>query len=85
MFAEMKRIHRLEADHKQLQSDYELLKSEHELLMEQINNSCVLIGITTSGKFNVFTFARNNETFKIQTYSTISDNTSDWVKKCGLG
>lgn len=43
-----------------------------------------LIGIERDGKANVFTFIRGDQSFKIRTYATISDDLAEWRKQAGL-
>lgn len=47
-------------------------------------NSCRLIGIHRKDRMNVFTFARGDEIFIIETMGLLSDQPDEWRDKAGL-
>lgn len=47
-------------------------------------DACRLISITRNGRMNVFTFARGETNFKIETMGLLSDNTDEWRTLAGL-
>ena len=49
-----------------------------------ISNACRLLSIHRNGRLNVFTFARGDETFTIETMGLLSDNIDEWRKVAGL-
>ena len=46
--------------------------------------SCRLIAIHRSGRLNVFTFARDNKIFMIETMGMLSDTPQTWREQAGL-
>lgn len=47
-------------------------------------NACRLLAIHRNGRLNVFTFARNDDVFSIETMGLLSDNVEEWRKQAGL-
>lgn len=46
--------------------------------------SCRLISIQRNGRVNVFTFARNDQIFTIETVGLLSDEPREWRRLAGL-
>jgi hypothetical protein len=47
-------------------------------------SSCRLLSIHRNGRLNVFTFARGDQVFTVETMGLLSDNPDEWRKLAGL-
>ena len=47
-------------------------------------NACRLLAIHRNGRVNVFTFARGDQIFTIETMGLLSDNVDEWRNVAGL-
>lgn len=62
------------------------LKQAHEHLnnfmdeLEKLRKRSYIIGIERKGRKNIFTFVRDGQLYKIETYNTISDDINGWRK-----
>ena len=49
-----------------------------ESRVAELEASAVLVAIDRNGRSNIFTFARNGETFQIDTMGLLSDDVQQW-------
>lgn len=58
--------------------------SQAQDVSREFLNACRLLSIHRNGRVNVFTFARGDQIFTVETMGLLSDNPDEWRTMAGL-
>lgn len=64
--------------------EYRLIAEKGQETARHYLKACRLISIARNGRTNIWTFARNDQTFIIETMGTWADDVERWQKQAGL-
>lgn len=65
-------------------NEYRLIAEKGQETATHYLKACRLISIARSGRQNIWTFARGDQTFIIETMGTWADDLDKWKKQAGL-
>lgn len=83
----MKRAQRAEAREAEQRAISELWETEFAKISgisHNFLNACRLLSIHRNGRVNIFTFARHEQIFTIETMGLLSDQPDEWRRLAGL-
>lgn len=65
-------------------NEWEKIATERHAVAHNYLNACRLIAIHRNGRMNVFTFARGDKIFSIETMGLWEDNVDQWKQQAGI-